>query len=132
MEQKIIGYLTAKVPGLNGICLFGSQADGSARPDSDVDIAILLEHEARLNSSDLFELKMDLSELLGLPVDLIDLQSAHTDLRYVVLNSAKRIFCKDAYFCDFFEMTAFSMYQNLEVERKEIIEEVKKRGTIYG
>ncbi len=29
-------------------------------------------------------------------------------------------------------MTAISMYQNLEEERKEIIEAVKKRGKIYG
>ena len=132
LETKIIDHLSANLTGIKGIYLFGSRADGSAGPDSDVDIAVITEFSNRLNPVDLFDHKINLSGQLGIPVDLIDLQNAQTDLRFVIISTAKRIYCSDPYFCDFFEMTAISMYQNLEEERKEIIEAVKKRGKIYG
>ncbi len=76
LETKIIDYLSANLTGIKGIYLFGSRADGSAGPDSDVDIAVITEFSNRLNPVDLFDHKINLSGQLGIPVDLIDLQNA--------------------------------------------------------
>ena len=75
----------------------------------------------------LFNLSADLGRILGAAdVDLVDLQAAKTDFRFVIISTAKRIFCSDLYFCQFFEMTTYYMYQRLEEERKHIVEDVKK------
>lgn len=65
---------------LDGLCrrwkvrkltLFGSQARGDARPDSDVDLLIEYEPDADLSLFDVARLRDELTELFGRPVDLI-------------------------------------------------------------
>lgn len=41
----LIPIIRNHFPGVQGIYLFGSQIEGSVRPDSDLDIALLLSHE---------------------------------------------------------------------------------------
>ena len=131
-EQQIVRFLKEKIPGLMGIYLFGSQADGTANADSDFDVAYLTERPEKRDALANFHLAVELGTLLGGSVDLIDLQNASTDFRFVIISTGKRLFCSSEYFCDFFEMTAYSMYQRFEEERKPIIEDIKKRGSIYG
>ncbi len=50
--------------------LFGSQATGRSRPDSDVDVAVLAP------SADWYGLMNDLTDALGRDVHLVDLQRA--------------------------------------------------------
>ena len=52
--------------------------------------------------------------------------------RFVIVSSGQRIYCNDRAYSDTFDMIAYSMYQRLELERREIVEAVKKRGSIYG
>ena len=76
---------------------------------------------------------MELSGLLNIEaVDLVGLQEASTDFRFVIVSTGQRIYCSDRTYCDTFDMIAYSMYQRLELERREIVEAVKKRGRIYG
>lgn len=70
--------------------------------------------------------------MLSADVDLVNLQQANIDFRFIIVSTAKRIFCADRTFCDNFEMITYSMYQYFEEERKPIIEDIKKRGRIYG
>ncbi|MDX2133274.1 MAG: nucleotidyltransferase domain-containing protein [Saprospiraceae bacterium] len=132
-RQTIVDFLRERIPGVVGVYLFGSQANGTARPDSDYDVAFLL--PAPNESPDpynRFLLGADLGDLLNQPVDLIDLQQAKTDFRFQIISTAERIFCADKTTCDTFEMLAYSMYQRLELERRDIVEAVKKRGSVYG
>lgn len=131
-KQQIIQFITTHFTAVKGIYLFGSQADRTVHSESDYDIAFLLEKPKAIDPVKLFNLKADLARILGADVDLVDLQTAKTDFRFVIISTAERIFCSDLYFCEFFEMTTYSMYQRLEEERKYIIEDIKKRGTIYG
>lgn len=129
----VTAFLTQRLPALKGIYLFGSRAKGEERPDSDYDFAFLQEWGHAPSPLERLQLANELAQLLGGPdVDLIDLQTADTDLRFVILSTAERIHCSDVYYCDFFELTAYSMYQRLELERRDIVEDVKKRGYIYG
>lgn len=130
--KKIIQFITGHFTDVKGVYLFGSQVDGFATSKSDYDIALLFKEPEATDPMLLFESKIGLERILGVDVDLIDLQAAKTDFRFVIVSTAKRIFCNDLAFCQFFEMTTYSMYQRLEEERKYIIEDVKKRGTVYG
>lgn len=131
-HQQITEYLSRQIPGLMGVYLFGSRAGGTANADSDYDIAVLTEKPGMLDGMRRFELAVELGEMLGSTVDLVDLQAAQTDFRFVIISTSKRIYCRDKYFCDSFEMTAYSMYQDWELFRREIIADIKERGTVYG
>ncbi len=54
--------------------LYGSYARGTVRKDSDIDIAI--HAEKVLNATELMDLHSDLVKILGVEVDLIQLQNA--------------------------------------------------------
>lgn len=59
--------------------LFGSRARGRARPDSDVDLAV------EAPGVDLWTLAADLSQAVGLEVDVVDLREAGYPLLKSVL-----------------------------------------------
>ena len=56
--------------GARNVRVFGSVARGEARPDSDVDL--LVEMEPDRTVLDLSELILDLEEVLGYPVDVVE------------------------------------------------------------
>ena len=131
MEEQIIQILSAAIPNLEGIYLFGSYASGAATAGSDVDLAFLSDHPS-VDPLRRWKLQEQLAGFLNKDVDLIDLQTATTVLRFEIITAGRRIFCPDEYFCDSFEMVAYSMYQHLQEERKEILEDIFKRGSVYG
>ena len=57
--------------GITEIGLFGSYLRGDEKPDSDVDILIDVSRPSKLDLLDLITIENELSEELGLPVDLV-------------------------------------------------------------
>lgn len=129
--DSIVQILKENIPDLQAVYLFGSRAEGLARPESDTDIAYLAEGVA-LSAVDRFFLAQKLANVLHTDVDLIDLKKASTVLRFEIVGKGKRIFCPDEYACDLFEATVFSMYQRLQEERAGIIAEIMRKGRVYG
>lgn len=66
--QARLGELLAGRSDLRVVLLFGSRARGTARPDSDVDLAVVAEE-----GTDLLALGAELGEELDLTVDVVDL-----------------------------------------------------------
>ena len=60
--------------GLDALWVFGSRATGTARTDSDWDLAALF--HARPDPVELFGLRSEFEQLAGVPVDVIDLDRA--------------------------------------------------------
>ena len=127
----IIAALQAALPGLKGVYLFGSRADGTARRDSDYDLAFLAPDHS-LSDYALYRLRSQLAALLNAEVDLIDLYRASTVLQFQVVAKGRRVFSADKLFCDEFDLFVFSSYQRLNEGRREIIQDVHQRGFVYA
>jgi predicted nucleotidyltransferase len=56
------------------LSLFGSQLKGTARPDSDIDLLVEFEPDARVSFLDMAEIEIELSGLLG--GNKVDLRTA--------------------------------------------------------
>ncbi len=115
---------------VTAIYVFGSYARDEAKPGSDIDIAIL--QKEGLSSIKLFDLKDVLEEKLNLTVDIVSLYDASTVLAFEILKESKLLYVSDKYEKDTFEYLTLSYYQKLNEERKLILEDIEKRGNIYG
>ena len=131
MKEKIIQILRSSILDLKGIYIFGSRAFNEALPSSDWDIAFLNKDEI-LDPVKKWEVQLNLENELNSDVDLVDLKNASTVFRFEIISNSQRIWTGDAEYCAVFEMLTFSMYQRLQWERREILEEVRKRKSVYG
>jgi uncharacterized protein len=61
----------ARTYGITAIRVFGSRSRGDSGPDSDIDLLIEAERPYRFDLLGLIALEQELSEEIGLPVDLI-------------------------------------------------------------
>lgn len=73
IDDRLIPIL-GRYPELRLAILFGSRMDGDARPDSDIDLALLA--NAPLSGALVRELAEAISSDLGCPVDIVDLHHA--------------------------------------------------------
>lgn len=120
-------------PNVQAIYLFGSHGTGQQRPDSDVDIALLLpaDEAKRAGSLSLSDLNVALERLLGKVVDLINLRRVSTVFQKEIILAEQRIFCADQYAADEFEMLVLSFYHKLNEERAEVMAEGLSSGRFY-
>jgi predicted nucleotidyltransferase len=129
-DDLIVETLRQALPDLAAIHRFGSTATGLAGPGSDVDIAVL--PAAPLDPAFRFDLQETLAVALHRPVDLVDLLQASTVMRMQVLESAILLFDGDPASRLRFETAACSGYARLNEERRAILEQIRKEGTVYG
>ncbi len=129
-DTALVEYIKKSVPGLIALYRFGSQAKGTARPASDVDLAIL----SRVALSELrrFELAQELAIQLHRDVDLVDLRAASTVMRMQILSTGTCLTTEDEQARREFEMYAYSDYARLNEERREILKRVSASGLVYG
>jgi len=118
LSQIIPPILTKLLADIKVIYLFGSHASGSARNDSDIDIAVLLHKKLPLVLR--WEIQSELANELACEVDLVDLLAASTVMQNQVIQHGICIY-DPANVADLFEMQVMSMYQHLNEERAEIL-----------
>ena len=112
------------------IYLFGSMAADAVHDSSDIDIAVL-PHEPIANLKR-WDIQQELATALGRAVDLVDLRSASTVMRLQVVTTGDLLYEGDNTKQAEFEMLALSMYARLNQERREILDQVKREGRVYG
>lgn len=117
-------------PDVKGIYLFGSYGTKFERPDSDIDIAVLA--EKKIKAQELWDIAQKIARLLHRNVDLVDLSQSSTVFAFQITHEGKRIFCSKPFDCDLYETHVFSDYVRLNEERREILDDIKKRGRIYN
>jgi predicted nucleotidyltransferase len=129
-QETIIQLICARVADPVAIYLFGSVAADAAHESSDIDIAVLPQEP--LSTETRWNLQQELAIALRTDVDLVDLLSASTVMRLQVVSNGELLFEGDLYKRAEFEMITFSMYARLNEERKEILEQVRREGRVYG
>ncbi len=92
-HETIIQTLHSRVPNLLAIYAFGSQVQGTAGPDSDLDLAMLVAGYAEPLT--LWELAGDLADTAGCAVDLVDLRAASTVMQYRIITTGQRWWARD-------------------------------------
>lgn len=85
----------AKYPHIQFAMLFGSIARGSARAESDIDIAV--QAKAPLSTQQKIDLIEDIALIIGRPVDLIDLKTAGEPLIGEILKGKRIIGSREDY-----------------------------------
>jgi predicted nucleotidyltransferase len=85
------------IPGIAAMAVFGSRASGSARPDSDLDVAILPSREGVSRRTLQVSVAVALADLAPEGrVDVVMLDEAPELLRHNVLSTGRLVLCRDA------------------------------------
>ena len=128
--ESAVSFLKETVPGLLVVYRFGSEAQGTARPGSDIDLAVLALN--RLAPNMLVELQQGLATTLHRDVDLIDLRAVSTVMQMQVLSTGECVFSGDDGARELFEMVVYASYARLNEERSGILDDVRTRGSVYA
>ncbi len=121
-------------PELQAVYLFGSCGTEYERPDSDIDIAVLLPVECAKKNGSLMmsECHGELEEAFKKTVDLVNLRNVSTVFQNEIIHNSRYLLINDKNAVDEFEMYTMSFYQKLNYERREILEEFYKTGRAYN
>ncbi len=113
------------------IILFGSYARNSQNKDSDIDIAII---SSNTDKKEIFYAKQKLEETFMKDIDLVNLKDINMSdgFRYEILMNGIVLYCSDSYKYELYKLDMFREYLELNESRQDIINRIKKGGTIYG
>jgi predicted nucleotidyltransferase len=128
-RDTLIQTLQARLPNLLAIYAFGSRISGTAWPDSDLDLAVLVAGYA--DPLTLFALAGDLADVTGCAVDLLDLRAASTVMQYQIITTGERWWAADAQ-AALFEAAILSEKTALDTARAGLLADIQQRGRVYG
>ena len=129
LDDSIRRHILEGHPTTQAIYRFGTWGTAAQRPDSDIDIAVLLPHvdAMRVDRWQWHLLAVRLAGAAGAEhADLINLHRADTTLQAEILRTGRLTYCRDDGAQLEFETLVLSMYQKLNDERAGI------RETIIG
>jgi uncharacterized protein len=128
-DGAVVRMLKAAWPDLLAIYAFGSRIKGAANPASDLDLAVLV--PAYAPPLQLWELASQLAEVVGCPVDLLDLRAASTVMQHQVLMQGTRLFAR-APGAGLFECFVLSEKTGLDAARAGVLGDIARQGKVYG
>lgn len=128
-QQSLVRMLQSRVPRLLAVYAFGSRIQGTAGSQSDLDLAVLVAGYA--DPLALWELSGDLADLAGCPVDLLDLRAASTVMQYQIITTGERWWASDSQ-AALYEAAVLSQKTELDTARAGLLDDIQKRGRIYG
>jgi predicted nucleotidyltransferase len=123
INQVIPSLIIERLAEVKAIYLFGSHASGLSSKSSDIDIAVLL--DKKLSPVDRWQIQSELTNELFCDVDLVDLLTASTVMQNQIIQHGIILYQTDNS-ADFFEVQVMSMYQHLNDERADILNDFIK------
>lgn len=129
IEQQLIEAINVRL-NTDFIILFGSFAKGTAREDSDIDLAYFSSQQ--LSSYERFILAGDLALIAGREIDLVDMKQIDTVFTMQIFSEGMPIYIKDKNEFIRQRMRAYSMYAALSEQRAPILDAIKERGSVFG
>lgn len=127
--ERTVCTLQARLPDLLAVYGFGSRVQGTAGPDSDLDMAVLV--AGYVNVTQLWQLAGELADIAGCAVDLLDLRAASTVMQYQIITQGERWWARDAQ-AAIFESAILSEKTALDTARAGLLADIRERGTVYG
>ncbi|MDE1908259.1 MAG: nucleotidyltransferase domain-containing protein [Pseudomonas sp.] len=127
--KKVLAHLQAEVPELLAVYVFGTQVTGEAGSESDLDVAVL--SAGVVEPLLLWQLSGELADIVGVPVDLLDLRAASTVMQYQVLTTGRRLWSGNVQ-AGLFESYVLSEKTALDTARAELLADIQKEGKVYG
>lgn len=130
MDERMVAALRERLPDLQAVYRYGSAGGIYARPDSDIDLAVLAEH--RLTLDETVQLAADLSLLTGQDADLHDLRMLPVTLRVQIVLDGVRLYAPSTAAAEEYASRTLSDYVRLNEERRGILQDIRQRGRIHG
>lgn len=127
-QVAIERLLRASLPGLQAIYAFGSRIEGTAGPDSDLDLAVLVAGYA--DPVTLWEVAGQIADLAGCPVDLLDFRAASTVMQFRILSTGQRWWAADSR-ADLYEAAVLSEKTELDSARAGLLADIQRDGRVY-
>jgi predicted nucleotidyltransferase len=128
-RDAIVQTLRSGLPKLLSIHAFGSRIQGTAGPESDLDLAVLVAGYAEPLA--LFDLAGGLADTAGCTVDLLDLRRASTVMQHQIITTGQRWWAADQQ-AALFEAAILSEKTALDTARAGLLADIQRRGTVYG
>lgn len=129
-DARAVQVLREALHDVVAVYRFGSTVRGEERAGSDVDLAVLA--RAPLDPVRRFDLQGELAAALHRDVDLVDLRRASTVMAMQVVSTGQPIGVLDPQEKERFEDYVFGAYARLNEERRAILEQVVRDGTVHG
>jgi len=132
-EKRIVGIVRRHYPTAQAIYLFGSFGTPGERPESDVDIAVLLPAAEKVSTTSMMlsDCRFELEDELKRDVDLLSARDISTVFQKEVVFGGRRLDCQDENAMAEFECLTMSLYQKLNEERSAILEQFALTGRAY-
>ena len=122
--QQIVDSLSM-LPQVEAIYLLGSAAHGNMRPDSDVDIALLVKNGQKIDNDSLSRSVSELSLKCGREIDIGYVSTQNLVYSRQALLTGKRIFARNTTDTQMREATLLGLYAQFQLDRREVIDAYK-------
>lgn len=129
-DDRIVATLLASLPDLQAVYRYGSAGGAYERENSDIDLALLAGHPLTL--AEKLQLAGKLSRLAGRDVDLNDLRSLPVTLRVQIVMEGVRLYAANIPAAEEYDSRTLSDYVRLNEERRGILDDIRRRGSIHG
>ena len=91
--SSLVQELVAAFPAIDVLYLFGSAAQGGMTAESDLDVAVFLNEEARRNRPVMdLEIGVWLQDRLHVPIDVVVMNRASAVMQHEVLRTGRRLY----------------------------------------
>ncbi len=128
-EGPIVAAITVCFPQTFAIYAFGSQVQGTAGYESDLDLAILLPGYA--DPLHLWNLAGRLGDVVDRHVDLLDFRAASTVMQHQIITTGQRLW-HSGIDAGLFESYVLSEMTALNTARAGLLADIQKEGHIYA
>lgn len=128
-DGPIVALIRARFPNAIAVYAFGSQVQGTAGSDSDLDLAVLVAGYA--DPVALWEVASALADVAACPVDLLDLRAASTVMQYQVITTGQRLWDTGVQ-AGLFECYVLSEKTALDTARAPLMADIQATGKIHA
>lgn len=127
-QGPIVAAIRARFQNAMAIYAFGSQVQGTAHANSDLDLAVLVAGYA--DPLALWDLSGAVADVVGCPVDLLDLRAASTVMQYQVITTGQRLWSVGLP-VGLFETYVLSEKTALDEARAPLMADIQRTGKIH-